>query len=76
MEKRLSSYTFNVGIYNTRTFIIHFPTILNYMDKNLLYLLVHTVKFGQFKKLDRNIDKYKNKPIYKSVLNYENEYKN
>ena len=48
----------------------HFPTILNYIDKDLLYLLDYTIKFGQIKKkLDNKIAKYK------KIFNYEKEYK-
>jgi tRNA A-37 threonylcarbamoyl transferase component Bud32 len=48
----------------------HFPTILNYIDKDLLYLLDYTIKFGQIKKiLDNKI------ATYKKIFNYEKEYK-
>ena len=48
----------------------NFPTILNYIDKDLLHLLDYTIKFGQIKRmLDKKIAKYK------KIFNYEKEYK-
>ena len=51
-------------------YLSNFPTILNYIDKDLLHLLDYTVRFGQHKQLlDKKIARHPR------VFNYEEEYK-